>query len=196
MTAMAKDLPARFATLFTPGAEIAFKRHRWPVSTVEVGPLHLPSGRIVIGDPIATIDYEALPRTAPRGVYRVEASLVALEPDDAPIGAVRVVFSQQPVVSWEAAGDGYAGTFGMLLDFDTTPAFARYIDACESEWWYQVSRQRGETWEYACFTPDDGRPETCVFFSADGGDGLCESYWGLDASGAPVVFVTDCNVMP
>jgi hypothetical protein len=75
------------------------------------------------------------------------------------------------------------------------PALQAYIDNSDGEWWYAPPRTRGERWEYACFQPDEGREETCIFFQTGDGDGVFTSYWGLDAGGEPAVLVTDFNVV-
>lgn len=204
MNARTEILP----TMFTPGAEFAAKRHRYAVTIAPIGMLHLPSGRIVTGDAIGTLDFEPLTRTVSPGVYLVEASLATVSKDEARIAAARIVFSQQPVATWEVAaggtgattpspnGAGYTGPIGLFIDADTLPALQTYIDASDAEWWYDVPRERGAKWEYGCFRPDDTREETCAIFQAGDGDGVFVSYWGLDATGTPVVLVTDFNVIP
>jgi hypothetical protein len=204
MNARTEILPS----MFTAGAEFAAKQHRYAVTVAPVGTLHLPSGRVVTGDAIATLDFEPLSRTAPPGTYPVEASLVTVPSHESLIAAVRVVFSREPVARWEAAaggtgattpsprGAGYTGPLGLLMDAETVPALQKYIDDSAGEWWYDVPRTQGARWEYGCFQPDDDRAETCAIFQTGDGDGVFVSYWGLDASGAPVVLVTDFNVIP
>jgi hypothetical protein len=142
-------------------------------------------------------------------VFPVEASLVTISKDVSRIAAVRVVFSDHPIASWEIAeggtgatarspsgAPGYTGPLGLLMDAQTTAALQKYIDESEAEWWYDPPRTRGDSWEYACFKPDDARDETCVFFQTGESEGVFVSYWGLDAAGAPAVLVTDFNVIP
>ena len=187
---------AIFPSMFTPGFEFAAKKHRLVVTVARIGDLHLPSGRLVSADAIATLDFESLPRTAPPGIYPVEVCLATVAPDESRIAAVRIVFSRNPVASWELAGPGYTGPLGLFIDVDTVPALQKFIDDSPGEWWYEPPRTRGNSWEYACFKPDDDRDETCVVFQAGDGDGPFLSYWGLDATGAPASFVTDFNIIP
>lgn len=194
MSARTEILPS----MFTAGAEFAAKKHRYVVTVMPVGNLHLPTGRVVSGDAIAMVDYEPLPRTAPPGVYPVEASLVTVSAKESQIAAVRIVFSRDRVARWELAGPGYTGPLGLFIDAATVPALQKYIDDSPAEWWYEPPRTRGPNYEFACFKPDDDRDETCTLFQAGDGGGSAEAltYWGLDASGAPVMLVTDFNVIP
>jgi hypothetical protein len=198
-----------FSMLFTPGHEIATKKTRFVVSVPEIGPLHLPTGRVVTGDAIGTLTFEPLTRLAPPGVFPVEASLVRVSPRESRIAAVRVVYSRRPVTSWEIAdggsgattrsasgAPGYTGPLGLLIDAQTVGSLQAYIDSSDGEWWYDPPKSRGDAWEYACFQPDEDRDETCVFFQTGNGDGVFTSYWGLDADGEPAVLVTDFNVIP
>lgn len=187
---------AIFPTMFTAGSELVANKNRFVVTLAPIGQLHLPSGRVVSADAIATVDFEPLSRTAPPGVYPVEASLVTVSARESRIAAARIVFSRQPVATWEVAGPGYSGPTGLFIDADTVPALQKYIDESDAEWWYDVPQTRGDKWEYGCFTPDDDRPETCALFQAGDGDGPFLSYWGLDASGTPAMLVTDFNIIP
>ncbi len=195
--------------MFTPGFEIVAKKTRFVVSVPEIGQLHLPTGRVVTGDAIGTLDFEPCTRLAPVGVFPVEASLVKVSADEARIAAVRVVFSRRAVASWEAAGGGsgattrspsgapgYTGTLGLFIDAQTVASLQAYIDNSDAEWWYDPPKTRGNGWEYSCFQPDDASDATCVLFQAGDGDGVFVSYWGLDDGGEPAVLVTDFNVIP
>lgn len=88
------------STLFTPGFEIVAKKRRLVVSVPQIGMLHVPTGRIVTGDAIGTLDFAPFTRRAPTGVFPVEASLAKVSAHESLIAAVRVVFSPRPVASW------------------------------------------------------------------------------------------------
>jgi len=180
-------------------------------SPTPIGTLHLPTGRILLGEPIASGDLVPLDRTAPIGEFPVEVRLVEVEPGESRIAAARIVFSAAPIASWEiatGAGNastpsanglpGYSGGTGMFMDAHTFPLFQKYVDECNSpgEWWYDVPRQEGHVWAYACFQPDEQTPYTCAYMAPVVSDDVFVSYWGLDAGGAPAALVTDFNVVP
>ncbi len=192
-----------FSTMFTQGFGFVAKANKHVFTVVPAGMLHLPTGRLVTGDAIATLDFEPLSRTAPTGVYPVEASLVTVAPDKSLVAGVRIVFSDAPIVSWELAeggtggAPGYTGPLGLFIDAQMLPALQAYIDEADgTEWWYDPPKKQGNSWEVACFSPDSDRPETCALFQTGDGDGVFASYWGLDASGAPALLITDFNVVP
>ena len=100
-------------TMFRPGAQLAPKKGKQPhiVTLHALGMLHLPSGRLVIH---GTYDRFPLVRTGPIGVFPVEASLVTVSSTESRFAAMRIVFSREPVVTWEIAD----GEFGAARGFE------------------------------------------------------------------------------
>lgn len=198
------DRTVLFPRLFTTGSELSPKKGKklHVVRLQPIGPLHLPSGRLLIH---STFDPFPLLRTAPIGVFPVEASLVTVSSDESRIAAVRIVFSREPVVTWEIADGEFGAARGftdptcVYIDAQLLPAMQKYMDEADSpnEWYYDPPKTEGKTWQVACFTPDDDRPETCAMFDTNSynDDGPYISYWGLDAKGAPAMFVTDLNLV-
>jgi hypothetical protein len=191
-------------TMFRSGAQLAPKKGKHPhvVTLQAIGNVHLPSGRLVIG---TTFEFLPLVRTGPIGVFPVEASLATVSSTESRFAAVRIVFSREPVVTWEIADGEFGAARGfkspdcVYIDAQLLPAMQKYIDEADSpiEWYYDPPKQEGKTWQSACFAPDDDRPETCAMFGTNSynHDGPYISYWGLDASGAPAMFVTDLNLV-
>jgi hypothetical protein len=179
-------------------------------TATSVGVLHLPTGRIVLGEPMLSVDLVPLSRAVPPGEYLVELRFWRVEADEDRIAAARIVLSSRPVASWEVAvgasnastpaangQPGYRGPAGMFMDVHIAPAFFKYVEECESvEWWREVPRQQGHIWEHACFRPDEHTTYTCAYMSPLLSDDVFVSYWGLDAGGAPAVLLTDFNVLP
>lgn len=202
-----RERAARLPSLFVPGAELPGKREPIALRRSEVGELTLPTGRIVTGDAIATLDFAPFTRVAPTGVFPVDVAIAQLSADVAQIAAVRIAFSQAPIASWELATGGtgaataspdgtagYTATLALLADAQAVPRFAAYVDGSASgEWWYDVAFTEGKGWRHACFAPDATQQETCVLVST--GEGVLASYWGLDAAGAPVALITDFNAI-
>ena len=118
---------------------------------------------------------------------------------------MRIVFSREPVVTWEIAAGEFGGASGfsapdaVYIDAQIIAALQTYVEGADNpdDWYYDPPKSEGKTWQVACFTPDDDRPETCVLFGTNSynDDGPYISYWGLDASGAPAMFVTDLNLV-
>ena len=191
-------------TLFQPGAQLAAKKgkHLHVVALQPIGTLHLPTGHLVIHS-----SWERFPlrRTGPIGVFPVEASLATVSSSESCFAAIRIVFSREPVVAWEVADQGFGAARGvkdatcLYTDAQLLPALQTYIDEASSpdEWYYDPPKLRGKTWDSACFAPDDDRPETVVMFGTNNynSDGPYISYWGLDAAGAPAMFVTDLDLV-
>jgi hypothetical protein len=201
---------AKLPSWFASGSEFQGERRPIVVTSKQVGVLRLPSGRIFVGEPDETREMSPLHRPTPKGDFPFEISLATVSKSEARIAAARVLFSQQPIASWEiAAGGGaiatapngtpgFAGTKGIYMDAQTAPSFVTYVTESEfwPEWWYDVPFEEGALWQHACFQPDEARPETCVIISAGAYDGVFVSYWALDARGEPISLVTDFNVIP
>ena len=187
----------------------AAQLHALFAQATPIGVLQLPTGRIVVGEPLFD-DAVPLSRTAPIGEFPVEIVLALVEPGDHRIAAARIAFSGAPIASWEVATGastatrtaangqpGYPGPTGLFMDAHTVPAFCRYVDECDRvEWWHDVPRQTGQLWEHACFLPDEQTPYNCAYMSPLLSDDAFVSYWGLDERGEPAVLVTDFNVAP
>ena len=192
-----------FSTMFTQGFGFVAKAKKHVFTVVPVGMLHLPSGRLVIG---TAYDFYPLTRLAPTGVFSVEASLATVSDLESRIAGLRIVFSTEAVVTWEVADGefggarGFAAPSGLYIDAQLLPSLQVYIEGASSpdEWYYDPPKKEGKTWQVACFAPDDDRLETCTMFGTNSynNDGPYISYWGLDASGAPAVLVTDVNLVP
>ena len=203
--------------LFVAHTQVAGKKRPIVVTPRPVAMLLLPTGRVVCGTPTPSDGFDVLlpkpfTRPVPPGTYPVEVSLAAVSADESQVAAARIVFSAEPVASWEAGagGSGAAdpapsglagiahGAWVAYLDAQTVPLLDKYIAECElpEMWHHDVAFVEGERWQYASLQPDEARPENCAIFTRGDYDGVSVSYWGLDAGGAPVMLVTDCNVIP
>jgi hypothetical protein len=202
---------ARLPGMFVAGSEFPGKSDRIAAKPVRIGELLLPTGRIATGDPTDGLPFEPFSREVPAGTFPVEISLAALAPDVSRIAAVRVVFSDDPVVAWEPATGGagadtpgagglrgYEGAHSVLIDAQTWPLLEAFLEEVGVEWWYEVPKTQGRLYEYGSFRPDGSRPENCVWVSPGNTDAeaVFLSYWGLDAGGRPVMLVTDFDVIP
>lgn len=188
---------ARLPAMFAEDARFWLGSHTIHATPRPVGTLHVPSGRLVTGDAVSTIDFVPLARPAPVGDFAVEVSVATLPSGEQRLAAMRLLFSPQPIAGWELADEtGYDGGLGILMDADTIGDYQRYVDENSGEWWYGLSSQKGDGWEYGCFRPDEQRAANCAYFTPGAYEGPYLSYWALDASGQPVMLATDFNVIP
>ncbi len=188
---------ARVPAMFGSDARFWLGSRTLQAAAKQVGILHMPTGRIVTGDAIATLDFVPLARTAPVGDFAVEVSVATLPSGEQRLAAVRMLFSSQPIADWELADEtGYTGGLGILMDSDAAEDFQRYVDESDAEWWYGLSSHKGDGWECGCFWPTEQRTVNCAFFTPGAYGGPYLSYWALDASGEPVMLATDFNVIP
>jgi hypothetical protein len=207
---------ALLPSMFVADTEFPGK-HKQPifVTPAQVGVLRLPTGRVIGGDINPFEPSEATPydRQAPIGEFAVEVSLAELAKDESRIAAARIVFSSQPIASWEIAtgatglmvasapngAAGFKGTRGVYLDAATLPVLATYISGRDeiTEWYRELPKQEGRLWTHWCFQPDTARPENVAMYDVGGDyENVVVSYWGLDTAGNVAVLVTDCNVIP
>ncbi|HSD91196.1 MAG TPA: DUF4241 domain-containing protein [Kofleriaceae bacterium] len=182
----------------------------------QIAALCVPTGRLVIGPPPvsqwSSKRLEPLDRPCPTGTFPVDVCLtpVSASSEEAAIAAVRIMFSQTGVARWEVAMGGSAGrkraadgtpgfnsARAVMMDAQTVPLFDTWINECNSptSWEQDVPFEEGKRWCHATLIPDETRPENIAIFSTGTYDGVFVSYWGLDAQGAPVVLITDFNVV-
>lgn len=197
-----------FAAAFTPGTRFAQERGGFvEVSTRVVGELKLPTGRIVVADPLTTSFDEPpspLSLTAPPGVFPVEVALARFEDGDVRVACARVRFEPSArAVRWDVAvfagdeppvGDaipGYGVDAGMGCFFDEQ---ARGVvdEAISEAWLAAMEKNSVDTWTW--HVADVGEANV-VMFSSGMGDGFYGSWWGFDADGRLVELVTDFEVL-
>lgn len=183
-----------------------------PVSLAinDLGALVLPSGRIVAGDAFLVAGAPALTRTVPPGDYVVSIALAAT-PTDARVAAAIVRFGAGTPASWALATvPGQDATslapdqfLGYAVDSGTgaftSPEAARLVpvssDPAQDPILQQLAQTEVATWATANVVLDPASGANLIAFTSGFGDGDYPSYWGLDASGQPLVLVTDFGVL-
>lgn len=199
-------LHSPFAAAFAPGARLAhgsdgvimMRNHL-------VGALAVPTGRIVVADPLTT-DFDELPtplgRLAPIGVFPVELAIARFDNNDERVACARVRFADGPALRWELAGldeppsldvesSAYGVDTGMGCFADAT-ARGQVDDTSAAAWLAAIDARRVDTWTWHVV---DLGGANVVMFSSGWGDGFYPSYWGLDAADNLVELVTDFEVL-
>lgn len=186
----------------------------------EIGSLLVPTGQIVVCDPLAFPDMRPLDRRVPPGRYPVILSVVHLPPveegkvTDQRIACAMLALNSREPARWEMAAPlgqsiqslkdgeffGYpvdSGT-GCFMDF-TAAANLQKNMAAEGDYFMRLikaSRQNYvPTRSWADFPLDESGRLNIVFFSSGFGDGTYASYWGFDERGEHACLVTDFRVL-
>lgn len=198
--------PAIFAQAFHSGHRGRDSEgFEYELNTLPAGDLLLPSGRIVIDDPLYLADQEPLQLTFAPGRYPVTLAELSLfdkgKVVDQRNALVKITLAPGQAVVWE-----YIGTFG------TDGATGGYIDAQTMQ--RIIADQQADAFSVdllAAFDkiyranqalPDDAPLQARVVnlpygdgnliaFSTGFGDGGYNSYLGRDADGKPVEILTD-----
>ncbi|KZB81988.1 DUF4241 domain-containing protein [Amycolatopsis regifaucium] len=197
--------PSGLEEMFTPGTRFSLSDDLGLVE-VEVrraGKLRMPSGELVASDP-AFLDRETEPFTVtvPPGDYPVEVALIRFvdEPDHLRVAAAKLVVTDVPVATWEAAlrpgedtlflGDGHFHGYGVDSGtgcFADAAALPEKVDDDFIERFTEVKPHLDLTL--------DGVDGNIILFNAGWGDGSYPTWIGRAADGTLACFVTDMLVL-
>ena len=198
-----------FAAAFTPGTRFApERRERLEISTRQLAVLKVPTGRILVADPLTT-SFERpgapLAGTAPTGEFPVEVALAHFDGGDTRVACARLRFGEvsRPAVRWQVAhfegqeppgSDkvvGYGVDTAMGCFFDAA-AQARVDEATRQTWLDAAEANEVDTWTWHAAALGTAN---VAMFSTGWGDGFYLSYWGFDAADGLVELVTDFEVL-
>lgn len=188
------------------------------IDRIPLGQLEVPTGRIVVADPLVNPDRPPLAREVPVGrypvtLYRAQYRIAMAELRLAPGKVARFEMATIPGQNLAELKDdeifGYpvdAGTGGFM---DASAKAA--MDRRET---LQIEKQRGTSDRYSNYYDDvlhaemernggnyvlhrplADDPVNVAIFQSGWGDGFYASYWGLDEAGRPLVLVTDFGVL-
>lgn len=157
----------------------------------DAGALVLPTGRIVVSDPILDPFNKPLSVAVPADTYPVLLSLIK---DD--VALVMVSFSEGPPVRWKAAKpETFAvdSATGCLMD-DKVRRFLRR--KAEEDKYDKYSRRFQDALEeneglWCGYCVDAASGANVVLFHTWGGDGVFPSFFGYNAGGGVVCLVID-----
>jgi Protein of unknown function (DUF4241) len=181
---------------------------------VDLGSVHLPTGRVVCADPSLLHETAALDRAAPIGDFPVRLCVTPLPDWGERVALAAVVFTRDPIERWVTAScaggtqDAFRVDSGLaaFLDESTvglfTDAVARhnscgagrnyYDDVLAEEFARSADPARGSrTGDWNVHTPRSGDPRNIVMFASGLGDGVYSASWALGRRGEPVMLVAD-----
>jgi hypothetical protein len=205
---------ADFAVMFRDGATISDDEGLLATMRVQpLGGLIAPSGAIVACDPLTAIEPKPFAQRIAPGRYPILLSVARLANGDERVACAQLRLSDAPVARWEMArlesqeqitldadeffGYGVDAGVGCFMDARAASALDAHYERDES---YDealidaMEAHRTESWDYANVALDEVSGLNVVMFSSGWGDGVFASYWGYDASGAPVCLVTDFSL--
>jgi hypothetical protein len=185
------------------------------LSASRAGVLALPTGRVVAAD-VYVVDALPFVRQVPPGRYDVIALHLDLGPLDDRIAAAMVRFGPGDPVQWEIAVTpaqdasqlpGNGGFFGYTVDSGTgcftsaeaADALGTADAATSTEYARRVESAMFPKPNEVRSTSEIAVPGTdgldVVALESGFGDGEYPSYFGLDASGSPVVLLTSFEIL-
>jgi Protein of unknown function (DUF4241) len=161
------------------------------IRIADAGPLVLPTGRIVVSDPILDPFNKPFSVTVPADTYPM---LLALVNDE--VALVMVRFSEGAPVRWEAAKPAtfsVDSATGCLMDHKVCRFLRR---KAEGDHYDRYSRRFQDALEeheglWGSYCVDAASGANVVLFHTWGGDGVFPSFFGYNAAGQVACLVTD-----
>ena len=158
---------------------------------VDAAALVLPTGRIVVSDPILDPFNKPLSVAVSAGTYPVLLSVIRDE-----VALVMVNFAEGSPVRWQAAKPktfGVDSATGCLMDHKVCRFLRR---KAEDEKYNRYSRRFQDALEeneglWGSYCVDAASGANVVLFHTWGGDGVFPSFFGYNAAGELVCLVTD-----
>lgn len=157
----------------------------------DAGTLVLPTGRIVVSDPILDPFNKPFTLAVPSGKYSVLLSLIEDE-----VGLVMVSFAEGTPVRWQITKPesfGVDSATGCLMDYKVcrflrrkaeNNGYDRYARGFEN-----ALEENDGLWGSYCMDSESGA--NVLLFRTWGGDGVFPSFFGYDSQGELVCLITD-----
>ena len=203
--------------LLTPGGRWTDEHGSYVMEVHPVGPVVLPSGRVIGCDPLVCPESEPFTVAVPPGSYPARAWVAAVLREDGAevdrrVAALELVIREAPTVGWEMAVAGDQDVAAL----DADDFFGYGVDSGTGTLADPAAMAVLETWDYdrveevfIAGVPADGPVPGLVDAVPDGagganvvtvwsgwGDGCYGTWIGRDADGAVTSFVTDFMVVP
>jgi hypothetical protein len=181
---------------------------------VNMGNLHVPSGRLYCCDPFLSDEVAALIRTVPQGDYPVSLDLVDSADWGERVGFARLLLAGEAVAAWEEAlyrdGSRVSATFRVdaglacFMDAQTEAAFrnavgefyrltphGNYYDDILADGFRKSAKIPGVAGDWFIHVPSPPHPANVAMFASGLGDGVFKAYWGIGKSGEPCRLIAD-----
>ncbi|TPN47845.1 MULTISPECIES: DUF4241 domain-containing protein [unclassified Mesorhizobium] len=193
----ASEVSSNLGVFALSEAEMAERK----ITATTIGELELPTGKIVACDPLITgLGRPAFSRKVKPGRYPV-----MLLQAQGRIAAAVLRFGTGLPVSWELATFArdrppvYESEF---LEFIVDDAVASFMDKSlltlmtdQEELDDYLADVAWSLDRFGMDSPMEGNPLNVAMFDTGFGDGGYKSFWGLDATGEPLVLMTDFEVL-
>ncbi|PBB66849.1 hypothetical protein CK228_19885 [Mesorhizobium sp. WSM4312] len=180
------------------------------ITVAPIGELDLPTGEIIACDPLTTgKTWPALSRKVKPGRYPV--SLLEAQ---GRVAAAVLRFRSGTPVRWELAtlpdqdtstlkddeifGYPVDTGLGSFMDRTAMMLMSEQLDKLEAKQNYYddvLAMEFESNQDRLMHHPVAGNPLNIAMFSSGCGDGVYPSFWGLDATGAPLLLMTDFDVL-
>ncbi|MBT2557581.1 DUF4241 domain-containing protein [Hymenobacter sp. ISL-91] len=202
--------PKVFETSFFPGTTIQHNNITFRFTRTYLGDLPVPTGRIVVTDPIL-LESESLPFTTvfPKGDFPVELAIAHFG-DDERVAFARILFSAEPVAAWTMAllagqkplpitGEEYYGYSvdsgsGLFIDSTYLRGFNQYLSADNKNFSHVFTDYLAENQQKPGILYT-AQGNTLATFSTGLGDGYYATYIGFDAQHRPCRLLTDFQLI-
>jgi len=191
----ASEISSNLGVFALSSAEMAERK----ITVTTIGELELPTGEIVACDPLITgLGRPPFSRKVKPGRYPVILLQVRTK-----IAVAALRFGTGLPVRWELATFARDRPSGYEFEFIVDDAVASFMD---KSFLTIMSDNQEELDDYladvACTidkfcidSPMEGNPINVAMFDTGYGDGAYWSFWGLDASGEPLLLMTDFEVL-
>lgn len=202
---------ALIGSAFGAGARASADGKSVEFSTVAIGDLDIPSGRMVVCDPFACEPGIPFTKRVPTGRFPVQLAVTRTPSGEQRVAYARILFSDRPAVRWEMAlppGESLDGSqTNYAFGFPVESGAGSFMDAAVQGPYLAATADRtirqqlvaalnerrassGVAWLVRSFGPG-----TIAMFSSGFGDGYYISYFGLDGTDRIVSLTADLGVI-
>lgn len=206
-----------FFAAFDPHRQFTNGLGSFRCETRQIGELSLPSGRVVVGDPLVDLTAAPLSQRVPPGHYPVVLAIARFHDangTDERIACAMIRISGERPIRWALAvpedqdpaelkegeifGYGVDSGTGCFASAESAAALTERT-ATDEDYYGEIARTAEQVYistrDWASVVPDARTTANVVTFSSGLGDGFYASYWGYDERDQPVCLITDFGIV-